>query len=126
MKRLYRSCLSTIHQESEQEDDQEVENYTIKIVNLKKRTDRREKMETKFKNVHSNKYDFFEAVSYKSEEAKNMMNSNIVKKFPNTKRDKIRINNTNKFILDCIQKNFGGQIYPNKTYATEKIIKRNA
>ena len=50
-------------QEAEQEDDQEVENYTIKIVNLKKRTDRREKMETKLKNVHINKYEFFEAIN---------------------------------------------------------------
>ena len=46
------------------------------------------------------------------------------KKFPNTKKDKIRINNTNKFILDCIQKNYGGQIYPNKTYETEGIVSR--
>ncbi len=46
------------------------------------------------------------------------------KKFPNTKKDKIRINNTNKFILDCIQKNYGGQIYPNKTYETRGIVSR--
>ena len=47
------------------EDDQEPENYTIKIINLKKRSDRREKMETKLKSVHVNKYEFFEAIDGK-------------------------------------------------------------
>ena len=47
------------------EPDQSVENYTIKIINLNKRTDRREKMKTKLKNLYINKYDFFEAVDGK-------------------------------------------------------------
>ena len=47
------------------EVDKEVDNYTIKIINLKKRTDRREKMETKLTNVHINKYEFFEAIDGK-------------------------------------------------------------
>ena len=47
------------------EDDQEAENYTIKIINLKKRTDRRETMETKLKNEDVNKYEFFEAINGK-------------------------------------------------------------
>ena len=47
------------------EPDQSVENYTIKIINLNKRTDRREKMKTKLKNLHINKYDFFEAIDGK-------------------------------------------------------------
>ena len=47
------------------EVDQHVENYTIKIINLKKRSDRREKMEIKLKNIDINNYDFFEAIDGK-------------------------------------------------------------
>ena len=51
--------------EAHQNVDQEAENYTIKIINLKKRTDRREKMETKLKDANINKYEFFEAINGK-------------------------------------------------------------
>jgi GR25 family glycosyltransferase involved in LPS biosynthesis len=55
----------------------------IYVLNLKKSLDRREHIEKEFKKVGIIKYDFFEAVPYDSDEAKNMIQSNMVKKFPN-------------------------------------------
>ena len=71
----------------------------IYVLNLKESVDRKNHIEREFKRVGITKYDFFEAVSYNSEEAKNMMNSSIVKKFPTCfKCHQIRCNCENNFL----------------------------
>ena len=55
----------------------------IYVLNLKESIDRRTHIETEFKRVNIHKYDFFEATPYYSDEVKNLMESNFVKKFPN-------------------------------------------
>jgi GR25 family glycosyltransferase involved in LPS biosynthesis len=55
----------------------------IYVLNLKESLDRKNHIENEFKRVNITKYDFFEATPYYSDEVKNLMNSNYVKKFPN-------------------------------------------
>ncbi len=40
-------------------------------------------------------------------------------RYPNSKKDVIRVSNNNKFILDCIKKTFGGTIYKKKIYTAD-------
>jgi len=55
----------------------------IYVINLKKSEDRKEHIINEFKRVGIEKYEFFEATPHDSEETINLMNSNLVKKFPN-------------------------------------------
>ena len=55
----------------------------IYVINLKKSEDRRQHIINEFKRVGIEKYEFFEATPHDSEEAVNLMKSNLVKKFPN-------------------------------------------
>jgi len=55
----------------------------IYVLNLKSSTDRKEHIINEFKRVDINKYQFFEATSFDSDEVKNIMKSGLVKKFPN-------------------------------------------
>ena len=55
----------------------------IYVLNLKKSIDRRVHIQNEFKRVGIEKYNFFEATPFDSDEVKNLMNSNFVKKFPN-------------------------------------------
>ena len=55
----------------------------IYVLNLKESIDRKLHIETEFKRVGIEKYQFFEATSYDSEEVAQLMKSNFVKKFPN-------------------------------------------
>ena len=42
------------------------------------------------------------------------------KEYPNSKNDKLRINNTNKFILNYIKEKYNGKVYPQKIYGFSK------
>ena len=55
----------------------------IYVINLEKSTDRREHIIKEFKRVGITDYDFFKAVNHDSEEVVKIMNSSLVKKFPN-------------------------------------------
>jgi GR25 family glycosyltransferase involved in LPS biosynthesis len=55
----------------------------IYVLNLKESIDRKNHIENEFKRVGIDKYQFFEATRYDSDEVKNFMNSGLVKKFPN-------------------------------------------
>jgi GR25 family glycosyltransferase involved in LPS biosynthesis len=66
----------------------------IYVLNLKESTDRKNHIETEFKRVGIEKYNFFEATPYYSDEVKNLMESELVKKFPNCFR-------CNKKRCDC-------------------------
>ena len=55
----------------------------IYVINLKKSEDRRQHIINEFNRVGIEKYEFFEATPHDSEEAVNLMNSSLVKKFPN-------------------------------------------
>ena len=55
----------------------------IYVLNLKESIDRKLHIESEFKRVGIEKYEFFEATSYESEEVQQLMNSGLVKKFPN-------------------------------------------
>jgi len=55
----------------------------IYVLNLKESIDRKIHIETEFKRVGIDKYQFFEATPYDSEEVKKLMDSQFVKKFPN-------------------------------------------
>jgi GR25 family glycosyltransferase involved in LPS biosynthesis len=55
----------------------------IYVINLKDSIERKTHIENEFKRVGIEKYDFFEATPYDSDEVKNLMNTNFVKKFPN-------------------------------------------
>jgi GR25 family glycosyltransferase involved in LPS biosynthesis len=55
----------------------------IYVLNLKESIDRKTHIENEFKRVGIEKYQFFEATRYDSEEVKNLMNSGLVKRFPN-------------------------------------------
>ena len=55
----------------------------IYVLNLEKSIDRKEHIEKEFKRVGIEKYEFFKATPHDSDETKNLMNSNFVKKFPN-------------------------------------------
>jgi GR25 family glycosyltransferase involved in LPS biosynthesis len=55
----------------------------IYVLNLKESIDRKIHIENEFKRVGIEKYEFFEATSYDSEETKKLTNTNFVKKFPN-------------------------------------------
>jgi len=55
----------------------------IYVINLKKSEDRRQHIINEFNRVGIEKYEFFEATPHDSEEAINLMNSSLVKKFPN-------------------------------------------
>ena len=71
----------------------------IYVLNLKESTDRRKHIEDEFKRVGIEKYDFFEATPYYSDEVKNLTKSNLVKKFPNCFRcDKKRCDCENNFL----------------------------
>ena len=71
----------------------------IYVLNLKESTDRRLHIENEFKRVGIEKYDFFEATPYYSDEVKNLTKSNFVKKFPNCFRcDKKRCDCENNFL----------------------------
>jgi GR25 family glycosyltransferase involved in LPS biosynthesis len=75
----------------------------IYVLNLKESTDRKIHIQNEFKRVGIDKYEFFEAVSYNSDEVKNLMKSNFVKKFPNCFRcNKKRCDCENNF-LTCFQ-----------------------
>ena len=54
----------------------------IYVINLKKSEDRRQHIINEFNRVGIEKYEFFEATPHDSEEAINLMNSSLVKKFP--------------------------------------------
>ena len=71
----------------------------IYVLNLKESIDRKLHIQTEFSRVGIEKYNFFEAVHYESDEVKNLMNSNFVKKFPNCFRcDKKRCTCENNFL----------------------------
>lgn len=71
----------------------------IYVLNLKESTDRREHIINEFKRVGIEKYDFFEATPYYSDEVKDLTNSSLVKKFPNCFRcDKKRCNCENNYL----------------------------
>ena len=71
----------------------------IYVLNLKESIDRKNHIETEFKRVNITKYNFFEATPYYSDEVKNLMNSNFVKKFPNCFRcNKKRCSCENNFL----------------------------
>ena len=55
----------------------------IYVLNLKESVDRKIHIENEFKRVGIEKYQLFEATPYDSDEVKNLMKSNFVKKFPN-------------------------------------------
>ena len=55
----------------------------IYVLNLENSIDRKEHIEKEFKRVGIEKYEFFKATPHDSDEVKNLMNSNFVKKFPN-------------------------------------------
>ena len=55
----------------------------IYVLNLKESIDRKTHIENEFKRVGIDKYQFFEATRYDSDEVKNLTNSGLVKKFPN-------------------------------------------
>jgi GR25 family glycosyltransferase involved in LPS biosynthesis len=55
----------------------------IYVLNLKESIDRKLHIENEFKRVGIDKYQFFEATSYDSDEVSNLMKSGFVKKFPN-------------------------------------------
>ena len=55
----------------------------IYVLNLANSIDRKEHIEKEFKRVGIEKYEFFKATPHDSDEVKNLMNSNFVKKFPN-------------------------------------------
>ena len=75
----------------------------IYVLNLKESIDRKNHIENEFKRVGIDKYEFFEAVSYNSDEVKNLMKSNFVKKFPNCFRcNQKRCDCENNF-LTCFQ-----------------------
>jgi GR25 family glycosyltransferase involved in LPS biosynthesis len=71
----------------------------IYVLNLKESIDRKNHIEMEFKRVNIINYTFFEATSYDSDEVKNVMNSNFVKKFPNCFRcNNKRCNCENNFL----------------------------
>jgi GR25 family glycosyltransferase involved in LPS biosynthesis len=71
----------------------------IYVLNLKESNDRKIHIENEFKRVGIEKYQFFEATNYDSEEVKTLTNSNFVKKFPNCFRcNKKRCNCENNFL----------------------------
>ena len=71
----------------------------IYVLNLKKSLDRKEHIEKEFKRVGIEKYQFFEATTHDSEDVKNLMKSNFVKKFPNCFRcNNKRCNCENNFL----------------------------
>jgi len=71
----------------------------IYVLNLKESLDRKEHIINEFKRVGIEKYDFFEATPYYSDEVKDLMNSSLVKKFPNCFRcDKKRCNCENNYL----------------------------
>ena len=71
----------------------------IYVLNLKSSTDRKEHIINEFKRVDINKYQFFEATSFDSDEVKNIMKSGLVKKFPNCFRCNMkRCNCENNFL----------------------------
>jgi GR25 family glycosyltransferase involved in LPS biosynthesis len=55
----------------------------IYVINLEKSTDRKEHIIKEFKRVGITDYEFFKAVNHDSEEVVKIMNSSLVKKFPN-------------------------------------------
>lgn len=55
----------------------------IYVLNLKNSNDRKTHIENEFSRVGINKYEFFEATPHDSDEVKNLIKSNFVKKFPN-------------------------------------------
>jgi GR25 family glycosyltransferase involved in LPS biosynthesis len=71
----------------------------IYVLNLKESIDRKEHIQNEFKRVGITKYDFFEATPYYSDEVKDLMNSRLVKKFPNCFRcNKKRCNCENNYL----------------------------
>jgi GR25 family glycosyltransferase involved in LPS biosynthesis len=71
----------------------------IYVLNLKSSTDRKMHIETEFKRVNIEKYQFFEATPHDSDDVKNLMNSTLVKKFPNCFRCNMkRCNCENNFL----------------------------
>ena len=71
----------------------------IYVLNLKESIDRKNHIEKEFKRVNITKYIFFEATPYYSDEVKNLMDSNFVKKFPNCFRcNKKRCNCENNYL----------------------------
>jgi len=71
----------------------------IYVLNLKESLDRKNHIENEFKRVNIINYTFFEATPYDSDEVKNLMNSNFVKKFPNCFRcNNKRCNCENNFL----------------------------
>jgi GR25 family glycosyltransferase involved in LPS biosynthesis len=55
----------------------------IYVINLKKSIDRKKHIEYEFKRVGIEKYEFFDATNHDSDEVINIMNSGLVKTFPN-------------------------------------------
>jgi GR25 family glycosyltransferase involved in LPS biosynthesis len=71
----------------------------IYVLILKESTDRREHIEKEFKRVNITDYNFFEATPYYSDEVKDLMKSDFVKKFPNCFRcDKKRCSCENNYL----------------------------
>jgi GR25 family glycosyltransferase involved in LPS biosynthesis len=71
----------------------------IYVLNLKESIDRREHIEKEFKRVNITNYNFFEATPYYSDEVKDLMKSDFVKKFPNCFRcDKKRCSCENNYL----------------------------
>ena len=71
----------------------------IYVLNLKESVERRNHIENEFKRVGIEKYEFFEAVHYDSDEAKDLIKSDKVKKFPTCFRClKIRCNCENNYL----------------------------
>ncbi len=66
----------------------------IYVINLKESVDRKAHITNEFKRVGIEKYQFFEATPYYADEVKELMKSNLVKKFPNCFR-------CNKKRCDC-------------------------
>ena len=54
----------------------------IYVLNLKESINRKEHIKKEFNRVQIEKYQFFEATPHDSDEVKNLMNSNFVKKVP--------------------------------------------
>jgi len=71
----------------------------IYVINLKKSIDRKTHIQNEFKRVGIKKYEFFEATSHDSNEVKELLEGNLVKKFPNCFRcDKKRCDCENNFL----------------------------
>ena len=71
----------------------------IYVINLKESVNRKIHIENEFKRVGIEKYQFFEATPYDSEEVTNLMKNNLVKKFPTCFRcDKKRCDCENNYL----------------------------